>query len=167
MVRAVSRLQQPLNKLEKPVRWSIVVYLTAKNPSSETAHETLDWNVGDCEWLRGPAGDRGYKAKLTKKRSYWSRDISQQYFFVKVVFFGMSSPCFGCSWCCVFLLMQDSRNTAVSCTSGLEEQLCGLNRQSTSGDESTHSAAPRQTLKLWGPPCAVYHLPDFSLHIRC
>lgn len=66
--------------------------------------------------------------------------------------------------------MQDSRNTAVSCarssTSGPEEQLCGLNRQSTNGDESTHSAAPRQTLNLRGPPCAVYHSPDFKLHIR-
>lgn len=39
-----------------------------------------------------------------------------------------------------------------------EEQLCGLNHQSTDGDESTHSAAPRKTLQL---RCAVYHSPDF------
>lgn len=50
------------------------------------------WTVGACEWFRGPAGDHDYKAKLTKKRTHWSRDISPQYFFAKLVFFGMSCP---------------------------------------------------------------------------
>lgn len=142
--------------------------------NSETAHETLDWNVGGCEWFPGLAGDHScvpYKAKLTKKRWNRCRDISQPYFFAKSCFLWYELSRFGCSLCCVFLLMQDSRNTAVSCarssTSRAEEQLCGLNRQRTEGDESTHSAAPRQTLKLWGSCCAVYHSPDFSLHIRC
>lgn len=71
-----------------------MIHLVPKK-SSETAHETLDWDVGVCQWFWAPAGDRGcgpYKAKLTKKRSNWSTDISQQYFFAKVVFFYMSSP---------------------------------------------------------------------------
>lgn len=66
-----------------------------KNKKSKTAHETLDWILGDRGGFRVPLGDCGcglYKAKLTKKRSKWSRDSSQQYFFVNVVFFGVSSP---------------------------------------------------------------------------
>lgn len=42
--------------------------------------------------LQGDCGCGLYKAKLTKKRSNWSRDSSQQYFFANAVFFGVSSP---------------------------------------------------------------------------
>lgn len=82
---------------------------------------------------------------------------------MKVVFSHMSSRAlvaarvaFFFSWCKKY-----SRNTAVSCarssTSGPEEQLCGLNHQSTDGDESTHSAASRQTPEF----------VELHLHIRC
>lgn len=87
------------------------------------------------------------------------RITSKQSFLVKVVFFGRISPTLVAARVSSDARLQ--KHSSLLCTLQYrrpEEQLCGLNHQSTDGDESTHSAAPRKTQQ---PRGAVYHSPDF------
>lgn len=132
----------------------------------------LHWEVEGCEWIRVCVQRTAVTAAAVTyklKTNHTGAEInSQQYFVVKVVFFGTISPtCSLCVarffWCKTPEIQQSPVHAPVPAA---RRTALWIKPPEHRCDESTYSAARRQTLHLWSLPCAVYRLPDFNLHIR-